>query len=276
MSNIISPETLAQWMKTNDVVIIDVRADLFDEQFGEREYHKGHIRGAVFLDLEKDLSGEVKVHGGNHPLPNIDTFAKKLGEIGVNVNRRVIVYDQNVQMFAPRAWFLLQHVGHENVFVLNGGFDAWKAAGYEVTTEIPNVKPTIFTPKQNVEELITMEQVKHRPADVTLIDSRANERYLGFVEPLYAKAGHIPGAINYFWEDVATTDGRWKSLEQLEEHFKSLNKEDEIIVSCGSGVSACANILALRQLGFKRIKLYPGGYSDWISYEENDIITVTK
>src|SRR5690625_1204502 len=198
MSAIISIEKLANWKKQNDIVIIDVRADLSDKQFGEKMYRKGHIRGAVFLDLEKDLSGEVQTHGGNHPLPDIAVFAKKLGNIGVTNDKRIVVYDQNVEMFAPRAWFLLKYIGHEHVYVLDGGIDAWEKAGFEVTEEIPNVIKTSYRPQINLDKIVSMEQVKHREENVTLIDSRAKERYLGLEEPLYKKAGHIPGAVNYF------------------------------------------------------------------------------
>src|SRR5699024_8545227 len=120
---------------------------------------------------------------------------------------------------------------------------------------------------------VTMEDVKERDQESTiLLDSRAFERYLGKVEPLYDRSGHIPGAKNYFWQDVLT-DGKWKDEQALEKHFEKLPKDKEIIVSCGSGVSACPNILALQAIGYTNVKLYPGSFSDWISYPENDLET---
>lgn len=275
MSYIISPEKLADWLDQTDenIVIVDVRADLHDKDYGSRKYEEDHLPGAYFLDLEKDLSGDVQEHGGNHPLPNGEFFAEKLAEIGISNEGKVVVYDDCVNMFAPRAWFLLRHVGVEKVYVLDGGYEGWKEVGFAVTAEIPIAERATFTPQVNKDEIVTIDDVKKRPENVTLIDSRANERYLGLEEPLYDKAGHIPGAVNYFWEDVIDEKQRWKNERLLNEHFKALSKDDTIIVSCGSGVSACANLLALRQVGYNNVKLYPGSFSDWISYEGNPIVT---
>lgn len=275
MSYMISPEKLADWLEKSGekIVIVDVRADLHDKDYGARKYAEDHLPGAHFLDLEKDLSGEVQEHGGNHPLPKVETFAEKLAEIGINNETQVVVYDDCANMFAPRAWFLLRHVGVEKVYVLDGGYEAWKEAGFDVTADIPSAKRVPFIPQANKDEIVSMADVKNRPDNVTLIDSRAYERYLGWEEPLYNKAGHIPGAVNYFWEDVIDENQRWKNDRLLTEHFKALSKDDTIIVSCGSGVSACANLLALRQIGYNNVKLYPGSFSDWISYEDNPIET---
>jgi len=273
MTYIISAETLHGWMGEKALVLIDVRAHLQDENFGKNAYEKGHLPGAHFLDLKEDLSGKVEKHGGNHPFPDFTQFARKLGDIGVDHEKTVVVYDDESNMFAPRAWFLLRHLGHRQVYVLNGGYKAWQAAGYEVTTDQAHAKATTFTPQVNDAEVVRVEEIKNRQEDVILIDARAQERYLGIEEPLYAKKGHIPGAINYFWGQAVDETGRWKDEESLREHFKALPKDKPIIMSCGSGVSACGNILALRSLGFDNVKLYPGGFSDWISYDENKVET---
>lgn len=275
MSHIISPEKLADSLDQvdEDLVIIDVRADLHDKDYGTRKYAEDHVPGAFFLDLEKDLSGDVQEHGGNHPLPNVEVFAKRLAEIGINNESKVVVYDDCVNMFAPRAWFLLRYVGVKKVYVLDGGYEGWKEAGFVVTTEIPEAERATFIPEVNTDEIVSIDDVKNRRGNVTLIDSRAYERYLGLEEPLYDKAGHIPGAVNYFWEDVIDENRRWKNEQLLNEHFKALPINEPIIVSCGSGVSACANLLALRQVGYDNVKLYPGSFSDWISYENNPIVT---
>lgn len=275
MTYIISPQKLADWKKqaNKNVVIIDVRADLHDKEYGVKKYTEDHLPGAHFLDLDKDLSSEAQRHGGNHPLPDTEVFANKLGEIGIDNDTRVVVYDDRANMFAPRAWFLLRHVGLENVYVLDGGYEGWKEEGLSVTAELPEAEGANFVPQVNLDEIVSLDDVKNRSDEVTLIDSRAYERYLGLEEPLYDKAGHIPGAINYFWEDVIDENGRWKNEQLLREHFDVLSKEHPIIVSCGSGVSACANLLALRRIGYDNVKLYPGSFSDWISYEDNPIVT---
>lgn len=271
---IISPEQLHQQIKENDdVIIIDVRSDLLNPDESFAKYLKSHIPGAYYLHLTKDLSGEVKKHGGNHPLPDMEQFSKKLGEFGVTNESKVVVYDDDHDMFAPRAWWLLRYVGVQETFVLNGGFTAWVEASFEVTDEVPAKKNTTFIPDIQNNAIVSMEDVRDRdPKRTVLIDSRSYERYIGKKEPLYKKAGHIPGAVNYFWKDVFDERGNWKSAEQLQQHFRRLKEADEIIVSCGSGISACPNILALEMAGFKNVKLYPGSFSDWISYDENEVV----
>ncbi|MDY0410386.1 sulfurtransferase [Virgibacillus soli] len=258
-----------------EIVVVDVRFDLNNHTFGQDAYKKGHIPGAIYLDLNKDLSGSAEKHGGSHPLPDAKLFAKKLGEYGIDTKTNVVIYDQANEMFAPRLWFMLHHLGHEQVYVLEGGMQAWLDAGFEVTKEIPAYGKKQFVPQPKQHAIVHMKEVKDKVQanEAVLIDSRARERYLGKVEPMYKKAGHIPGAKNYFWKDVMADDNKWKRVEALHEHFASLPKDKEIIVSCGSGVSACPNIMGLKMAGFTNVKLYPGSFSDWISYEENKVET---
>ncbi|MUK89828.1 sulfurtransferase [Ornithinibacillus sp. L9] len=259
----------------DETVVVDVRFQLNDTDAGRKAYVEGHIPGAVYLDLNKDLSGEVQKHGGNHPLPDSNEFSSKLGEIGIDHGTTVVVYDQQNDMFASRLWWLLQYMGHEKVYVLDGGYQCWVKQGNKVSVEIPTYAKKNFIPKVNEDEVVDIRKIKENimSSNAVLIDSRSKERYLGKVEPLYAKAGHIPGARNFFWKEVLHEDGSWKDEDTLKEHFSSLDKGAEIIVSCGSGVSACPNILALKRIGFTNVKLYPGSYSDWISYEENRVET---
>lgn len=273
MSYIVTKEWLEKHLA--DTVIIDVCFNMADPLAGQQLYNKEHILHAVYLDMNKDLSGPVEKHGGGHPLPEISLLANKLGEIGVNHDKTVVIYDQDNGMFAGRAWWLLHYLGHDNVYVLDGGLSGWVKAGNAVTTEITVSEATTFEPQIRQEAIVDMKRVKENinKRSAFLIDSRSKERYLGKEEPMYAKAGHIPGAKNYFWKDVLTDDGTYKSREELVEHFSSLSLEDEIIVSCGSGISACPNILALKTLGYENVKLYPGSFSDWISYEENELET---
>lgn len=273
MRPIITPAELKIKLETNETVVIDVRSNLKNPDAGDEAYVKGHIPGAHYLHLEKDLSGTVEKHGGNHPLPNIDELANKFGEMGIDHGTNVVIYDADNDMFAARAWWLLHYMGHEKAFLLDGGFRAWEEAGYEVVIEIPTRKGKKFVPQLRPEVIANINDVKQRGEKSVLIDSRAKDRYLGKTEPLYKKAGHIPGAQNFFWKDVLTDSGDWKKPEALKEHFAKLKDADEIIVSCGSGVSACPNFIALKMAGFHHVKLYPGSYSDWISYEDNPIET---
>lgn|SRR5699024_270058 len=265
---------LKKMIEEDSVVVIDVRSHLQKPESGLAQYKASHIPGAYYLHLDNDLSSEVKEHGGNHPLPEIDVFSKKLGEMGITKDSRVVVYDDKNNTFAPRAWWLLRYVGIENVYVLKGGMKAWEEAGYEVTKTMPVAAPTTFTPNIKPNTTVSMEEVRDRNRDNSiLIDSRAFERYIGEQEPLYSKKGHIPGAKNYFWQDLYDETGDWKSKEELTAHFAGLEDAKEVIVSCGSGISATPNILALEMLGFDNVKLYPGSFSDWISYEANEVET---
>ncbi|GIO24537.1 sulfurtransferase [Oceanobacillus sp. J11TS1] len=273
MKNIISVERLKRRLAQNNIVIVDVRFDLMDADAGRKAYLQGHIPGSVYMDLNRDLSGKAGKHGGNHPLPDWDLFARKLGKLGISNETTVVVYDQGNDMYAPRFWWLLDYLGHEKIYILDGGIDRWVEKGGELTSEVPNLQPKTFRRNEKINRYVDMEEVREklRSPKTTIIDSRAPARYLGDEEPLYSRAGHIPGAVNYFWKGVLKEDGTWKNEEQLREHFSQLDKDAEIIVSCGSGVSACPNILALDNAGFTNVKLYPGSFSDWISYDKNEV-----
>lgn len=275
MSYIVTEKFLKDRLENNpdETVVVDVRFELTNPEAGEKAYKEGHIPNAIYLDLNKDLSSPAQKHGGGHPLPDADTFASKIGSLGIDNETTVVIYDQANDMYASRAWWVFYYMGHENVYLLDGGLNKWMASGHDTTTDIPNRETKTFKPNVRHNEIVHMEDVKakmnHQSA--ILIDSRDRTRYLGQNEPMYAKAGHIPGAKNAFWKGVLNEDGSWKSEEQLKEHFSSFPKDEEIIVSCGSGVSACPNIIGLKRAGFENVKLYPGSFSDWISYEENDV-----
>ena len=275
MKNIISVSRLKKRLENgqDNTVIVDVRFQLEDPDAGRKMYLKDHLPEAVYMDLNKDLSDRVEKHGGNHPLPNLEMFAAKVGNIGIDNDTTVVIYDQGNEMFAARLWWLLEVIGHDKVYILEGGYHRWIEEGNKVTDEIPSLNAKEFHAVIRNENTVDMEEVRKKTEDnaAVLIDSRAPERYQGKTEPLYRRAGHIPGAVNYFWKDLVAADGTWKKGEDLERHFSDLSKEDEIIVSCGSGVSACPNILALKSAGFKNVKLYPGSFSDWISYDENEV-----
>lgn len=274
MTNLISVDRLKKRLDNgqDNTVIVDTRFKLDDEDAGRKLYLESHLPGAVYLDLNRDLSSKAKKHGGSHPLPDFPTFIKKLGNIGIGTDTTVVIYDDGNDMFAARFWWLLEAVGHEKVYILEGGYKRWVEEGNEVTSEIPSLEPKEFHGEFNEDKIVDMKTVREKLAtDAILIDSRSEERYLGDYEPLYSKAGHIPGSRNYPWQAVLSRDGNWTKGEDLKEHYADLGKEDEIIVSCGSGVSACVNVLALKASGYKDVLLYPGSFSDWISYDENEI-----
>ncbi|HAM81561.1 sulfurtransferase [Ornithinibacillus bavariensis] len=276
MSFLISVRELKEKIESGqEVIIVDTRFQLNDPQAGRKAFEKSHLPNAVFFDLENDLSGDIGEHGGNHPLPEPDVLAEKLGQAGIDRDTEVVVYDQQNDMFAARFWWLLHFLGHDRVFILDGGYDAWVRAGYAVTNEKPIINTKSFWPEIRSNEVVDIEMIKSniKTSSAALIDSRSYDRYLGKVEPLYQKAGHIPGAKSYFWMDVLNKDGGWKSKKELQQHFSKLDKDVDIIVSCGSGVSACPNILALKMAGYQNVKLYPGSFSDWISYDENQVET---
>ncbi|MBY7142217.1 sulfurtransferase [Virgibacillus sp. NKC19-3] len=275
MTYLISVNRLKKRLENNqrNTVIVDVRFQLDDPDAGRKMYLENHLPGAVYMDLNKDLADRAQKHGGKHPLPDMDMFTAKIGKIGIDHQTSVVIYDQENDMFAARLWWLLHYLGHEKAYVLDGGYARWVAEGNDVTDEIPILEEKDFHPAVRENQIADIEEVKEKLEEnaAVLIDSRAKDRYLGKTEPLYVKAGHIPGARNFFWKDVLTEKGSWKKKEELQTHFESLPKDKEIIVSCGSGISACPNVLALKAAGYTNVKLYPGSFSDWISYEENEV-----
>ncbi len=277
MSYVITEQWLKNRLENNpeDTVVIDVRFNMNEPGAGKQAYMEGHIPHAAYLDLNEDLSGPAEKHGGKRPLPDVTLFSEKLGVIGVNDEKPVVIYDQKNGIFAARAWWLIHYLGHEKVYVLEGGFKGWVEAGNEVTDEITEKERAVFAPRVRADEIVDMKRVRENITEksAVLIDSRSRERYLGNEETMHDKAGHIPGAKNFFWKNVLNEDGTYKNETELSENFSSLSKDQEIIVSCGSGISATPNILVLKTLGYKNIKLYPGSFSDWISYEENELET---
>jgi len=273
MTSIISKQWLLARMYETDLVIVDCRFIMGQPEAGRMAYEEEHIPGAVYFDLEKDLSSRLTEHGGRHPLPDMENFRRTLERVGINNDTRVIAYDDQGGAMASRLWWLLQYIGHSSTFIMNEGFSNWKQSGYPLTDKQPIRIPQSFTPHIQHDMVISMEEVKASTLEhaTLIIDSREHNRYLGLEEPIDPVAGHIPSAINRFWKDMKSAKGDWKSSVELQEHFKEIPKEQEIIVYCGSGVTACPNILGLVESGYTRVKLYAGSWSDWISYEGNPI-----
>lgn len=266
---IVSVQWLLEQLNNPSIVIVDCRFQLIDPDWGYRQYIAGHIPGAYFLDLNKDLSLPIERHGGRHPLPHLDILAEKLSEIGINSGEtEVIIYDDARFAFAARLWWLLRYLGHNRVALLDGGWKAWQSARYPVTTEMTQPKLGKFIPKPRGDWTIDINGVKARQgsSSVILVDSRESDRYLGKREPIDPIAGHIPGAVNSPWQQVTDEDGYLHPLSEQQKLWQSYRQADEIIVYCGSGVTACVNFLSLELSGHRNVKLYPGGWSDWCSY----------
>ncbi|WP_127495920.1 sulfurtransferase [Paenibacillus glycanilyticus] len=273
MNNIVSLKWLLARLYETDLVIVDCRFQLGKPDFGREAYEASHIAGAVYLDLEKDLSAPIDEHGGRHPLPDITDLTIALSKVGISNETRVVAYDDQGGAYASRLWWLLKYLGHEQVFVLDEGFTAWQNAGFPVNAEQKTLVPARYLATVQHNMLIEMDEVKEKlgAEHITLIDSRDGARYRGEVEPLDRIAGHIPGAINRLWSEGKGEDGKWKSADEQAARFEDLPKDQETIVYCGSGVTACPNVLALQEAGFTKVRLYAGSWSDWISYEENPI-----
>ncbi|PLS03552.1 sulfurtransferase [Neobacillus cucumis] len=265
-------EWLVKHVNDENVRIIDCRFSLADPQKGKLNYIQNHLPGAVYFDLAQDLSGTVGNHGGRHPLPDINVFVKKLENAGIGNDIVVIAYDDGEGAFAARFWWLLQYLGHDNVFVLDGGFKGWLEAEFSLTDKIPTFKKADFRTNLRAELLATYEEVKDavKKQSKVLIDSREAKRYLGLEEPIDKKAGHIPGALNKPWME-GFRGGQYLEIPEQFMRFSEFSSTQPIIVYCGSGVTAAPNYLALKEAGYENVKLYVGSFSDWISYEENKI-----
>nr|WP_306466767.1 sulfurtransferase [Thermoleptolyngbya sichuanensis] len=290
---VVTADWLLDHLDDPGVAIADCRFSLMEPDLGRQQYHQGHIPGAVYFDLNADLSGPVQRHGGRHPLPHSDALAQTLAAAGITRGETwVIAYDDSRLGFASRFWWLLRYLGHDRVAVLDGGFAHWQAAGYPVTAATAPSTPRQagqFVPALRPEMVVDIETVKQRKdrAGVVLVDSREGDRYRGEREPIDPIAGHIPGAVNYPWQGVTDDRGRVLSVEAQRQRWQNLSKTktnadtnadtntdtneideaEEIIVYCGSGVTACVNLLSLEMAGRgSQSKLYAGSWSDWCSY----------
>ncbi|MEF3304439.1 sulfurtransferase [Paenibacillus sp. GYB003] len=275
MSNTVSAEWLRERLRDPDLAIADCRFVLGDPAAGKLSYENGHLPGAVYFDLERDLSGPIGIHGGRHPLPEAERLAAKLGAAGIGGASTVVAYDDQGGAMASRLWWILNYYGHTQVYVLDGGYGGWIRRGYPLETEVRSRPAETFVPRLRHNWLVDAAQVRRRLGDeaAILVDSRDARRYLGIEEPIDKAAGHIPGAVHYDWKSVFTAEGALREPAELQEHFRALDPAKEIVVYCGSGVTACANVLALTEAGYANVKLYGGSWSDWITYPDHPIET---
>jgi thiosulfate/3-mercaptopyruvate sulfurtransferase len=248
-------------------VVVDVRHQLADTAYGDRAYAEGHVPGAVFLHCDRDLSGTMNGSNGRHPLPDPETLAKRLGEIGIGPQTQVIVYDDAQGMIAGRLWWLLRWLGHDKVAVLDGGLQAWLAAGGKMTPAVSLKQPVQFL-AEPCQSCVDADYVRTfmETSRLHLVDARSADRFRGENETIDPVGGHIPGAVNRFFRDNLQDDGRFKPAAQLRAEWLAVlagRAPDQVVHQCGSGVSACHNVLAMEIAGLPGSRLYAGSWSEW-------------
>ncbi len=262
-SPVVSVSWLSHHLLEPALRIVDVRWYLDAAGRGASEYEASHIPGALFLDLDEDLSAPEGA--GRHPLPDPDRLAAVLGSVGIGNDDHVVVYDEGSGGVAARLWWMLHHVGHGSVSVLDGGFAAWTSAEYPVTAAVYRWEPTVFHASVRSDDTIGREELAERLGTVVLLDARASERYEGKHEPVDPVAGHIPTARSMPHAANLTEAGILKPPADLQSRFRSLGVEPgrEVVAYCGSGVTACHLLLAVEVAGIEGAKLYVGSWSDW-------------
>ena len=263
---LVSPEQLMAALASGATpLVIDCSFDLADVAAGERAYAQGHLPGALYAHLDRDLSTVKTGRNGRHPLPPRADWAATLARLGVTPARAVVVYDAQGGMYAARAWWMLLWAGHRDVRVLDGGLQAWKAAGGAVEAGV--VAPVAAAPYPLGDSLVASidaDALQQSLGRVTVLDARAGERYRGEVEPLDKRAGHIPGARSRFFKDNLDASGRFKPATELRAVFEAFGAAPAAVVhQCGSGVTACHNLLAMEAAGLPGSVLYPGSWSEW-------------
>ena len=264
---LVSPEQLlAARAAGSTPVIIDCSFDLADAGAGKRAFAAGHLPGAVYANLDHDLAGAKTGRNGRHPLPTRAEWAVALARLGVTPARAVVVYDAQGGMYAARAWWMLLWAGHRAVSVLDGGIAAWTAAGgaLETGAVTPAAAPSAYPLSDSLVASVDGDALLKSLGRVTLLDARAGERYRGEVEPLDKRAGHIPGARSRFFKDNLDAQGRFRPAAELRAAFASFGTAPaQVVHQCGSGVTACHNLLAMEVAGLSGSALYPGSWSEW-------------
>jgi thiosulfate/3-mercaptopyruvate sulfurtransferase len=271
---LIDAKTLASQLDRAKWVVVDCRFDLMQPEAGYVAYLSGHIPGARYADLNKNLSGPVSPSSGRHPLPNPGEFAQQLGRWGITNDSQVVAYDAGNGAYAVRLWWMLRWLGHEAVALLDGGLAAWQAAGLTLTTVLPEPQPARFIPVLQPDCAVTTAQVREgiRAGTLCILDARNAARYAGELEPIDPVAGHIPTALNYPYEANLDDLGRFLSPAQLQTRFGPLaGKSQQVVHMCGSGVTACHNLLAMEIAGMTGSKLYAGSWSEWLRDPKNPV-----
>jgi thiosulfate/3-mercaptopyruvate sulfurtransferase len=276
-STLISTATLAAH-RAPDWTIVDCRYDLNDQHWGRAQYRAAHIPGAVYASLGHDLAATPDGSNGRHPMPSPQAMVATFGRLGISADNQVVLYDQDNGMYASRLWWMLRYMGHEARAVLDGGWAKWTREGRPTSGDDETRRPAQFRghPRQGLR--LDVADVERLVAEggALLVDARAPERFEGQVETLDRLAGHIPGAANHYFMWNAAADGTILPPEQLRERFEHLlggRAPDTVVMYCGSGVTACQNLLAMEHAGLGGGTLYPGSWSEWSSDPSRPVAT---
>jgi len=276
-TTLISTSELAAHLDDPALVIVDVRHDLAQPDLGELQYRAGHIPGARFAHMDRDLSAAKTGKNGRHPLPTPEAAAALFGRLGIDASKQVIAYDAGGGMYAPRLWWMMRWLGHDAVAVLDGGIGKWMREGRRVTTEVPRVESATF-PLRRVGHAVSAADVlvSLRDRSLKLIDARGAERFRGEMEVIDPVAGHIPGAINRPYTQNVEADGTFKTPAALRAELAPIvgdTATSKVVNVCGSGVSACHNLLAMEIAGIRGTTLYPGSWSEWVADPARPVAT---
>jgi len=271
-TSLISTDELARQLSDPALVLVDCRHNLSDVDAGQRAYGASHLPGARFMHMDRDLSGDRTGSNGRHPLPEVAALSESLSRAGIDASKQVVAYDQNNGMWASRLWWLLHWLGHDAAAVLDGGIDKWIAEGRPITADRPSVQSARFvamTPRPVISSADILRGLSnHSSNPLTIIDARAPERFRGDIEPLDPVAGHIPGAINRPYGANLTPQQTFKPAELLRAEFDAQlggAPLSSVVHQCGSGVTACHNLLAMEVAGLLGSRLYPGSWSEWVA-----------
>ena len=266
-TTLISAAELAAVLNDPLLIVVDVRHDLGDPGLGARKYSESHIPGALFLSVENDLAAPRTSRTGRHPLPAPAVLAATLSAIGVDASKQVVAYDQAQSTYSARLWWMLRWLGHTNVAVLDGGLDAWVRRGFAVTPALARRIPAQFIPAVSDSPVGVDTLVSHlKDIDYTIVDARGAERFRGINETIDPVGGHIPGSHNRPYTGNLKPDNTFKDAATLREDWLKVlagRTSEQIVHSCGSGVTACNNALAMQVAGLSGSRLYPGSWSEW-------------
>jgi thiosulfate/3-mercaptopyruvate sulfurtransferase len=251
-------------------VVVDCRFDLQNDQWGREQYRSAHVPGAVYASLNEDLAAPRGGPGGRHPLPSVEALAATFGRLGISQDVQVVAYDQDTGLFASRLWWSLRYLGHDAVAILDGGLAKWLREGRPTRGGDESRPPATFAPRPRPEMRVEVDHVEAHGSDpgTLLIDARAPDRFEGRNETIDRIAGHIPGARNLFYKTNLSDDGTMLPTETLRQKYEDAlggRGPQNAIMYCGSGVSACVNLLAMEHAGLPGTKLYVGSWSDWSS-----------
>jgi thiosulfate/3-mercaptopyruvate sulfurtransferase len=265
-SHLIQTSELALHLDDPDWAVIDARFYLAEPARGEGEFLEGHVPGALYAHLDRDLSGPLTGGNGRHPMPSVEQMTDRFSRWGIDDDVQVAVYDTLHGQMASRLWWMLRYLGHDAVAVVDGGFTAWRAEKRPVASGRETRPRRAFVPRVREEMRIDIHALEGATADVLLVDARAPERFRGETEPLDPVAGHIPGARNHPTSSSLGPDGRFLPVDVLRETFETILGEtppSAVVSYCGSGVTACHNLLAMEIAGIRGVRLYPGSWSEW-------------